>query len=133
MQNLHIKLRMRLFLLITIAYTVIATLGGLFLKFLIPGEYFGTYPIVSVFYWVMGLFLIYSLDLCKKKRPDRLLVIFFLIKFIKFTLAILFLIGYVNYDPTVKIQFTVSLIYHYFIYSFFEVYIYFLYDKKTVK
>lgn len=129
----HIRLNIKLFVLVTVVYTVVGLAGELFLGFLLPAEYFGLFPAISIFYWVMGLILTFSLNHFRKANPDKLMNIFMLMKTIKFMCTVLFLILYVTYEPEVKMQFSVSLMCNYFIYSVLEMYIYFLYNKKITK
>jgi len=129
----HVKLKIKLFILVTTVYTAVGILGEIILSFLIPSEYFGLYPAISVFYWIMGLALTYSLDRCRKTNPDKLMNIFMFIKMIKFVLTVVFLVLYVSFEPEVKMQFSISLMCNYFIYSFLEMYIYYLYNKKITQ
>lgn len=130
---IHINLKLKLFVLVTIVYALGGTLGGIFLGLLMPEDYFGLYPAISIFYWILGLVLTFGLDRWKKTNPDKLMMLFMTFKTIKFFLTILFLMLYVSYDPEVKMQFSVTLMCNYFIYSFLEMYIYFLYNKKIIK
>jgi len=129
----HIKLKVKLFILVVTVYTAIGILGEIILGFLIPEEYFGLYPAISVFYLIMGLILTYSLDRCRKTNPDKLMNVFMLTKTIKFLATIVFLMVYVTHNPEVKMQFSISLMCNYFIYSILEMYIYFLYNKKITE
>lgn len=126
-------LKLKLFLLVTVVYTVVDILGGILLGFFLPEDYFGLYPAISVFYWIMGLVLTFGLDSRKDTNADRLMNLFMTVKGVKFLLTILFLMLYVTYDPEVKMQFSVTLMCNYFIYSFLEMYIYFLYNKRLIK
>lgn len=129
----HIKLKIKLFILVTVVYTAIGILGEIILGFFIPEEYFGLYPVISIFYWILGLFLTFTLDRCRKTNPDKLMNVFMLGKTIKFLCTIVFLMVYVSHHPEVKMQFSISLMCNYFIYSFLEMYIYYLYDKKITQ
>ena len=129
----HIKLKIKLFFLVTGVYAVIALVSWIVLKWLTPPQYFGWYPAISIFYLVMGLILTYLLDRARKTYPDKLLNVFMLTKTVKFFLTILFLFLYVFYHPADKMQFSISLMCNYIIYSFLEMYIYFLYNKKITQ
>lgn len=126
----YIKLKVRLFLLVTVVYTVVGLLGEVALEFLLPPAYYGLFPAISIFYLIMGLILTFSLDHFRKTSPDRLLHIFMLMKMIKFFCTILFLLFYVTREPEVKMQFSITLMCNYFIYTALEIYIYYLYNKK---
>jgi len=129
----HFKLKIKLFILVTVVYAGVGTLGGVVLGLFIPDDYFGLYPAISIFYGIMGLILTFSLDRCRKTNPDKLMNVFMTIKGVKFLLTILFLMLYVTHDPDVKMQFSITLMCNYFIYSFLEMYIYFLYNKKITQ
>jgi len=129
----HFKLKIKLFFLVTVVYAGVGTLGGVVLGLFIPEDYFGLYPAISIFYWIMGLILTFSLDRCRKTNPDKLMNVFMTIKGVKFLLTILFLMLYVTYEPEIKMQFSITLMCNYFIYSFLEMYIYYLYNKKIIQ
>ncbi|MDH6358018.1 hypothetical protein [Parabacteroides sp. PF5-9] len=129
----HFSLKLKLFVLVTVVYAGVGSLGGVLLEFIISKDYFGIYPTISIFYWIMGLVLTFGLNRLRKTNPDRLLHYFMTVKAAKFVLTILFLMLYVAYNPEVKMQFSVTLMCNYFIYSFLEMYIYFLYNKKIIQ
>lgn len=129
----HSTLKLKLFILVTVVYTIAGMLGGALLGFFIPEDYFGLYPAISIFYWIMGLILTFGLDSRKNTNSDKLMNYFMTVKAAKFLLTILFLMLYVTYDPEVKMQFSVTLMCNYFIYSFLEMYIFFLYNKRLLK
>ncbi len=126
----QLKLKVQLFILVTTVYTAVGIMGGIILEFLIPVDYFGVYPAISVFYLALGLILTYSLDRIKDTHPDKLMHVFMLTKMVKFVLTLVFLVLYVTHEPEVKMPFSISLMCNYFIYSFLEIYIYYLYNKR---
>lgn len=129
----YIKLKLKLFLLVATVYIVAGLLGGLILGCLLPAEYFGLFPAISVFYLMMGLILTFILDHFRKTNPEKLLNIFMLLKMIKFVCTLFFLIIYVSINPDVKVSFSITLMCNYFIYSMLGIYIYFLYNKKIMQ
>lgn len=129
----HIKLKIKLFILVSVVYVGVGILGGVVLGLFIPEDYFGLYPAISIFYLVMGWILTFSMHRCRKTNPDKVMHVFMTVKAVKFVFTILFLMLYVTHDPEVKMQFSVTLMCNYFIYSFLEMYIYFLYNKKITR
>ena len=65
-------------------------LGGL-LYTIWPEHYFTWYPSIPVFYWLTAVAMTYFLDRVKKKNGDVTVTTFMLVRFCKFTLAIVFL------------------------------------------
>ncbi|MDH6535466.1 hypothetical protein D0T51_09470 [Parabacteroides sp. 52] len=129
----YIKLKIKLFILVVTVYTAVGILGEIILGFLLPKEYFGLYPAIGFFYLIMGLILTYTLDRYRKTHPDKLMNVFMTVKMIKFVFTIIFLILYVTHEPEIKMQFSISLMCNYFIYSLIEMYIYYLYNKKITQ
>lgn len=90
---------MKLMGLITFINVVIGvTLGGL-LYTIWPEHYFRWYPSIPIFYWVMGIVMTFILDRVKKKNGDMTVTAFMVVRFCKFTLAIVFLWLYAAPGP----------------------------------
>ena len=66
------------------------TLGGL-LYTIWPDHYFKWYPSIPIFYWVMAIVMTYILDRKKRKNGDVTITAFMVVRFCKFTLAVVFL------------------------------------------
>lgn len=133
MHKLMFKLKARLFLLLAAVYILVGLLSGVLFHYLIPEEYFASFPIIGVFYFVTGMIFNFVLDRSRNKHPDRLLNVFMLGKTTKFIITILFLILYVQFRPEIKLEFSISLMGYYFIYSMLEIYIYYLYNKSLIR
>ena len=85
------RLKMRLMGWITfINVTIGIALGGL-LYTIWPEHYFKWYPSIPIFYWIMAMAMTYVLDLVKRKNGDVTITTFMVVRFCKFTLAIVFL------------------------------------------
>ena len=67
-----------------------STLGGL-LYTIWPDHYFKWYPSIPIFYWVMAIVMTYILDRKKRKNGDVTITAFMVVRFCKFTLAVVFL------------------------------------------
>lgn len=84
------RLKMRLMGWITfINVTIGIALGGL-LYTIWPEHYFKWYPSIPIFYWIMAMAMTYVLDLVKRKNGDVTITTFMVVRFCKFTLAIVF-------------------------------------------
>lgn len=127
--RLKLKL-MALFTFINVAIGV--TLGGL-LYTVWPGHYFAWYPSIPLFYWVTGVVLTYLLDRVKKKKGDVTITTFMIVRFCKFTLALIFLWLYATLVGKQLKIFGFTMMLFYFIYLVLETCTIYLFEKKRMK
>ena len=108
------------------------TLGGL-LYTIWPDHYFKWYPSIPIFYWVMAIAMTYILDRKKKKNGDVTITAFMVVRFCKFTLAVVFLWLYAALVRENLRMFGFTLMLFYFIYLGLETYTVYLFEKKRMK
>lgn len=127
-----LQLRLRMFLLLTGVYAMVAMLSMLLFWLLTPAQYFGVYPLLDVFYWMCGMAMTFFLDRvrCTSARADKLLSVFMIFRGTKFLLTIIALavgVKLIGLDP---VTFAISLMCNYLVYSILEIYVYHRYNKK---
>ena len=126
-------LKLKLMGLITFINAAIAvTLGGL-LYTIWPDHYFKWYPSIPIFYWVMAIVMTYILDRKKRKNGDVTITAFMVVRFCKFTLAVVFLWLYAALVRENLRMFGFTLMLFYFIYLGLETYTVYLFEKKRMK
>ena len=126
-------LKFKLMGLITFINVAIGvTLGGL-LYTIWPDHYFKWYPSIPIFYWVMAIAMTYILDRKKKKNGDVTITAFMVVRFCKFTLAVVFLWLYSALVRENLRMFGFTLMLFYFIYLGLETYTVYLFEKKRMK
>ena len=126
-------LKFKLMGLITFINVAIGvTLGGL-LYTIWPDHYFKWYPSIPIFYWVMAIAMTYILDRKKKKNGDVTITAFMVVRFCKFTLAVVFLWLYAALVREILRLFGFTLMLFYFIYLGLETYTVYLFEKKRMK
>ena len=109
-------LKLKLMGLITFINAAIGvTLGGL-LYTIWPDHYFKWYPSIPIFYWVMAIVMTYILDRKKRKNGDVTITAFMVVRFCKFTLAVVFLWLYAALVRENLRMFGFTLMLFYFIY-----------------
>ena len=114
-------LKFKLMGLITFINVAIGvTLGGL-LYTIWPDHYFKWYPSIPIFYWK------------KKKNGDVTITAFMVVRFCKFTLAVVFLWLYAALVRENLRMFGFTLMLFYFIYLGLETYTVYLFEKKRMK
>lgn len=107
-------------------------LGGLFYT-LWPDHYFQWYPSIPVFYWITSLAMIFFLDSVKRKRGDVTITMYMVVRFCKFTVALVFLWLYVALVGERLKAFGLTLMLFYFIYLGLETYTLYLFEQKRMK
>ena len=126
-------LKFKLMGLITFINVAIGvTLGGL-LYTIWPDHYFKWYPSIPIFYWVMAIAMTYILDRKQKKNGDVTITAFMVVRFCKFTLAVVFLWLYAALVRENLRMFGFTLMLFYFIYLGLETYTVYLFEKKRMK
>lgn len=107
-------------------------LGGL-LYTIWPEHYFRWYPSIPFFYWVMSIAMVYFLDRVKRHDGDVTVTTFMLVRFCKFTLAVIFLWLYAAFINERLKTFGFTMMLFYFIYLGMETYTVYLFEKKRMK
>lgn len=108
------------------------TLGGL-LYTIWPEHYFAWYPSIPFFYWFTGVVLTYFLDRVKRRKGDVTVTTFMVVRFCKFTLALVFLWLYAALVGQQLKVFGFTMMLFYFIYLGLETYTIYLFEKKRMK
>ena len=126
-------LKFKLMGLITFINVAIGvTLGGL-LYTIWPDHYFKLYHTIPIYYWVMAIAMTYLLDRKKKNNGDVTITAFMVVRFCKFTLAVVFLWLYAALVRENLRMFGFTLMLFYFIYLGLETYTVYLFEKKRMK
>lgn len=127
------RLSLRLMGLITFINAVIGiSLGGL-LYTIWPEYYFEWFPSIPLFYWVMAMAMTLVLDKAKRKKGDVTVTMYMLVRFCKFTLALVFMWLYASLVGEHLKTFGFTLMLFYFIYLGLETYTIYLFEKKRMK
>ena len=126
-------LKTKLMALVTFINAAIGiTLGGLLYTFW-PDLYFNWYPSIPVFFWLTGIVMIYVLDRVKRENGDVTVTMFMLIRFCRFTLALIFLGLYIVLVNSNMQTFGSTLMLFYLIHLGLETYTVYLFEKKRMK
>jgi hypothetical protein len=130
MDKLYAKLERKILVRITLVYAVVFAAGIFVFRWLLPSEYFSFYPVIGIFYWLMGIALSWRMGRSRLNRRDKLFNIFMIFRMIKLvSTLILFVVG-LQFVGDKRVPFAVALMCNYFISFVLELYIYFLYDKR---
>ena len=118
------KLRRKFIFLLTLFVVVIGFGSWLILIHFFPQLAFFDYPLVPLFFFIVGIVSIYILTGLKIDRPNKLLNTFMLIRGIKMFLALVLTTIYWLVDRAEIKSFAIMMVVFYLCYLFLETYIY---------
>lgn len=118
------KLRRKFILLLTLFVVVIGFGSWLVLIHFFPQLAFFDYPLIPLFFFIVGVVSIYILTGLKIDRPNKLLNTFMLIRGIKMFLALVLTTIYWLVDRAEIKSFAIMMVVFYLCYLFLETYIY---------
>ncbi len=133
MTNLLGKLRLKIFIKLTLVYAVIAVAGAALFKWAFPEQWFGSYPWIVAFYWVLGMALNHVLGHTRFSHPERMINVFMIFRAAKLMTTIIFLMITIHYMGDKKVAFAISMMVNYITFTVMELYIYYLYNKRALK
>lgn len=126
------RLELRLIGLITFINAAVGVVVGALLYDFAPEHYFKWYPSIPVFYWLMAIAMAFFLNMVKKKKGDVTVTTYMVVRFCKFTLALVFMWLYATLIGEHLRTFGFTLMLFYFIYLGMETYTLYLYEKKRM-
>ena len=118
------KLRRKFIFLLTLFVVVIGFGSWLILIHFFPQLAFFDYPLVPLFFFIVGVVSIYILTGLKIDKPNKLLNTFMLIRGIKMFLALVITTIYWLLDRAEIKSFAIMMVVFYLCYLFLETYIY---------
>ena len=118
------KLRQKFILLLTLFVVVIGFGSWLILIHFFSQLAFFDYPLIPLFFFIVGIISIYILTGLKIDGPNKLLNTFMLIRGIKMFLALLLTTIYWLFDRAEIRSFAIMMVVFYLCYLFIETYIY---------
>ena len=118
------KLRLKFIILLTFFIVVVGFGGWLILIHFFPTMAFYDYPIIPIFFFIVGFASINILTRLKIDKPNKLLNTFMLIRGIKMILAVILTTIYWLADRAEIRSFAIMLVAFYLCYLFLETYIY---------
>ena len=118
------KLRQKFILLLTLFVVVIGFGSWVVLIHFFPQLAFFDYPLIPLFFFVIGIVSIHILTGLKIDRPNKLLNTFMLVRGIKMFLALILTTIYWLLDRAEIKSFAIMMVVFYLCYLFLETYIY---------
>lgn len=112
---------------------VIGVAGGWAFFATFPQHYFGGYPLIPVFFLVLGLFTINMTEMCRKRMPQRMLQTYLLVRVVRMLLAIAVMAVYCVAVRHEARAFLLTFIANYLIYLTYDSWFYFRLEGNKKK
>lgn len=135
MCGMSISITKRKYLVYLTLITVLAGAAGAWvLHYLIPGYYFGGYPLIPVYFFLYGVFYIYMFDACRRRAPHRMVMLFLGMKMLKFIISMFLLIIYCVAVPDSAVAFMLTFVAFYLVYLIYGSWFFFVFEwNKQLK
>ena len=112
---------------------ICAVVVGGFIKLYMPEHYFEWYPFIPLFFYVFGIYSIFMFDSCRYKNPNKLLVVYMGVKFVKLALSILIILFYVLHVKEHKEDFVIVFFLFYLFSMVYQSWFFVLYETNKMK
>lgn len=127
------KLRQNFILLLTLFVLVVGLGSWLILTNFFPHLVFQDYPLIPLFFFIIGMVSIYTLTGLKLDKPNKLINTFMLIRGVKMFLALTLTALYWLFNRADIQGFAIMVVAFYLLYLFLETYIYIKLEKWNRK
>ena len=127
------KLRQNFILLLTLFILVVGLGSWLILTNFFPHLAFQDYPLIPLFFFIIGIVSIYTLTGLKLDKPNKLINTFMLIRGVKMVSALALTVAYWLFNPADIKSFAIMVVAFYLLYLFLETYIYIKLEKWNRK
>ncbi len=115
---------------ITLFTLFIGIIGKVILHKIVPDYSFDGYLFTLLYFYVLGCVTIFMIDACRRRAPQRMVLLFLAIKTMKILLSVLLLIIYcVVIGGEIKV-FLMTFISFYLLYMIYETCFFFTFERK---
>jgi len=126
-----ISITKRNYLLHTALLTVlIGGIGGWIYFSIFPYHYFGGYPLIPIYYFVFGAFMISMVENCRHRMPKRMLQIYLLMRVMRMLLSIIVMLIYCIIVRKEAKEFLLTFIVNYVIYLTYDTWFFFTFEAN---
>lgn len=126
-------LRKKFLIVLTLAMTIAGVVGGVLFYNLLPTEYFSCYPVIPMYFYSMGLLLVWVIKQCKHKTDHQILNIYLGLRIFKLFGTLLLMGIYMWIIDEKDKEFLITIGLFYFIYLVIETGFYFEFEKELKK
>ncbi|MDP4277822.1 MAG: hypothetical protein Q8914_09345 [Bacteroidota bacterium] len=129
----RIRLIFRLLAMVTAVNLVVALIAWSLMRFVWPESYFNMFPVIPVYFWLVGLGMALCLEFTRAEKPDAIALAYMVARGVKLLVTAIFIGGYAWLIHTDFKEFGLTTLAFYMIYLVLETYTFFLYEKRLKK
>ncbi|MCC8186516.1 MAG: hypothetical protein LIP08_03115 [Bacteroides sp.] len=108
-------------------------LGAGILIYIFPGHYFPDYLLIPVYFFVFSFFYISMLERCQHFQPQKLLLLYLVMKVVKIVITLMVWLIYCYFFRTYAREFLLTFIVFYLIFLVFESRFFLAFEKDKKK
>lgn len=127
------KTKRNFLLFLTIFTILIDGVGGVVYYDFFPEHYFGGYPLISVYFYLFGVFNIYMFDACRKYAPKKILLLHLAMKIMKMLFSIMFLAIYCVVVREEARAFLLTFVANYLMFLIFETWFFSTFELNRIR
>ncbi|MDR1517607.1 MAG: hypothetical protein LBS52_05905 [Dysgonamonadaceae bacterium] len=105
---------------LTLFIAVCGAVGAVIFRVFLPERYFEAYPLIPVFFYLMGLFSISVFEVFRRKHPQKLTLFYMAEKVVKLLLSIVVILLYCVVVKNHEKEFILTFVGFYFLYLIVE-------------
>ncbi len=113
---------------ITLLTILIGGIGGWAYYSVFPHHYFSGYPLIPVFYYVFGVFMINMTEKCRERMPKHMLQIYLLMRVMRMLISMIVMVVYCVAVREEAKEFLLTFIANYLIYLIYDSWFYFTFE-----
>ena len=95
-----------------------------------PHHYFGGYPLIPIFFFVFGVFMVNMTENCRQRMPRRMLQIYMLMRVMRMLASFILMVVYCVAVREEAKEFLLTFIANYLIYLIFDSWFYFTFEAN---
>lgn len=93
-----------------------------------PGHYFGIFPLIPVYFYLVGLLSLYLLDVCRRHAPQKLVMMFLAMKVLKLIVSVIVMMVYCAVARGGTMVFLLTFISFYLLFLIYETWLFFKFE-----
>jgi len=133
MKRHRIRLIFRMMLVLTGINILAGMIAWLLLTYVWPTCYFAYFPLIPVYFWIVGIGMAISMEITHSENPDAITMTYMVARSVKLMLTGLFVGAYAwLVNENIK-EFGLTTLSFYLLFLAMESYVFFLYEKRRAK
>lgn len=114
----------------TLLTLLVGGMGGWIYYSISPHHYFGGYPLIPLFFYVFGIFMINMIEDCRKRMPKHMLQIYLLMRVMRMLVAMIVMLIYCIIVREESRGFLLTFIANYLIYLIYDSWFFFTFEAN---